>query len=180
MNKSEYNKKYHQDHLESERERKRAWYHENKDSLDKEALKEYHDAYYQANKENWNKRTPEQREKINAARRTKYANDQAYRDQQRLKAKEWQEAHPQKRKAQRIKKFGITLDEFNQLLKDQDGKCAICGYSDRSNPNFFPVVDHDHETGKVRGLLCMNCNQAIGKFKDDLNIIKSAISYLEG
>lgn len=180
MNKSEYNRKYYQDHLEQEKARKLAWYYDNKETLDKEALKEYHKSYYQANKASWNKRTPEQRAKINAARRERYASDPEYNAQTRAKVKEYQTSHPHVRKAQRIKKFGITLDEFNQLLEAQSGKCAICGYSDRSDSNFFPVVDHDHATGKVRGLLCMNCNTAIGKFKDDINIIKSAINYLVG
>ena len=180
MASKEYNRKYYLDHQEERREYSRKRYHDNKDNLDKGALKVYHAEYYQKNKADWNNRTPDENAKRNAARRDKYATDEEYRDTTRKKVKNYQMSHPHIRKAQRIKKFGITLEEFNSILTQQDGKCAICGYSDRSDKNFFPVVDHDHLSGKVRGLLCMNCNMGIGKFKDDISRLKSAINYLGG
>ena len=64
------------------------------------------------------------------------------------------------------------------MLEKQNNKCAIC----KKDRNIFKkrlCVDHCHSTGKIRGLLCTNCNQGIGHLKDDLNIIKSAIRYLE-
>ena len=149
--------------------------------MDKERLKEYHAEYYEENKKKWeSRRTPENRDKWNAARRAKYASDPEYKAKMKADAKEWQKSHPRKRKAQRIKKFGITLEEFDKMLKLQDGKCAICGYSDMSDPNFFPVIDHDHATKTVRGLLCMQCNMGIGKFMDDPRVLRSAAKYLEG
>lgn len=178
MDKSEYNKRYHLEHLESERKRKLEWYYANKDTLDKEKLKEYHDEYYKNNKTKW-KRTPEQNEKRNAARREKYATNEQYRNRTITKVKQYYEKKPHVKKAQRLKAFGLTLDDFNKLLEKQDYKCAICGFSDMSNKNYFPLVDHCHTTNKVRGLLCMNCNMGIGKLKDDVNILKSAIEYLE-
>ncbi|MCK9569494.1 endonuclease VII domain-containing protein [Candidatus Pacearchaeota archaeon] len=178
MSSKEYNRKYYQEHQEQRRLDAKKWYEENKDKLNKEELKDYHAAYYKANRDKWPRRTREQQDQYNATRRDKYASDLEYQKQQKAAAKAWQDAHPQKRKANRIKKFGITLEEFNQIMQKQGSCCAICGYSDQSNKKFFPMVDHDHVSGKVRGLLCSNCNQAIGKFKDDITIIESAISYL--
>lgn len=73
-----------------------------------------------------------------------------------------------------LNKYGISLEDF-QILKDtQVGKCAICKQSD-----VILCVDHNHATGKVRGLLCHCCNLAIGNFKEETNRLVSAISYLE-
>ena len=75
-------------------------------------------------------------------------------------------------------KFGITVDDYNKLLIAQDGKCAICGKSQIEFDVSF-CVDHDHITGEIRGLLCGNCNKALGCFGDDLNTIKAACNYIE-
>ena len=121
----------------------------------------------------------ETKDKRNARRRELYAQDEWRRIQQRQKTKEWQLAHPEKRKAQRMKKYQISLQEVSQLLTNQNGRCAICGFSSMENPNLFPLVDHCHATGKVRGLLCLNCNQALGKFKDNPEVLRAAADYLE-
>lgn len=78
------------------------------------------------------------------------------------------------------RKFGIGIDEYNKMLKKQNNSCAICKSTttqDRRTNNF--PVDHCHKTGKVRGLLCNHCNRALGMFKDNIESLKSAISYLE-
>lgn len=76
-------------------------------------------------------------------------------------------------------RYGITLDEVNKIYEDQNGKCAIC-YIKRPKKGVTGLyVDHCHETGRVRGLLCPNCNAAIGKFKEDTKTLKSAIQYLD-
>ena len=145
---------------------------------DKEARKQYMKEYYAKNPEKFKKRTPEKQAEYNEKRRQMYAEDAERRAIARQKAKEWQALNPEKRKSQRLRKFDIHLSDYKDMLAMQNGSCAICGYSDMSNPNFFPLVDHCHATGKVRGLLCMNCNQALGKFKDDKNRLFSAIAYL--
>lgn len=68
--------------------------------------------------------------------------------------------------------FGITLSEYNAVLKHQGNRCAIC----RNPPKGVRLaVDHDHLTGAVRGLLCMLCNRALGKWRDnDFNVIAAA------
>lgn len=74
--------------------------------------------------------------------------------------------------------YGIGLDDYNQMLVEQNYLCAICGTDNPGhNGNRF-VVDHDHETGDVRGLLCSPCNTALGLFKDKTETLVSATSYL--
>jgi hypothetical protein len=76
------------------------------------------------------------------------------------------------RKSHLKRKYGLTLEEFDELLDSQGGGCAIC---DKPAPD---NVDHDHETGRVRGILCWDCNIAIGKFNDDQDRLAVAIAYL--
>ena len=80
------------------------------------------------------------------------------------------------------RKYGIDLLQYSQMFMAQNGKCAICG-SDygghRNGEQKALAVDHDHKTGKVRGLLCEPCNQGLGKFRDDQNIVLEAFHYLK-
>lgn len=75
----------------------------------------------------------------------------------------------------------ITLKEYDALLESQGGVCAICK-SPKSQTKWSPYlhVDHDHITGKRRGILCSLCNSGLGQFKDDPKIIAAAIAYIEG
>ena len=74
------------------------------------------------------------------------------------------------------RRYGITKEQYNLILAGQDFKCAICGKEYNWNKKLD--VDHDHNTGKIRGLLCGNCNRGLGLFKDNKLIIKNAINYL--
>jgi hypothetical protein len=74
--------------------------------------------------------------------------------------------------------FGISLLEYEKLLKMQEGKCAICDGIPQENSNML-AVDHCHLTGKIRGLLCMRCNRAIGLFRDDPQLLRRSLEYLE-
>ena len=78
---------------------------------------------------------------------------------------------------------GITGKIFNEMLKAQSGVCAICERPETvtRKGKLWPLsIDHDHKTGKIRGLLCCNCNQALGKFKDNPDNLKRALEYLHG
>ena len=75
------------------------------------------------------------------------------------------------------KKFGITLEDYNQMFADQEGHCAICGVHQLDVSLTF-AVDHDHKTGEVRGLLCRHCNVGLGHFRDDTTLLAKAIAYL--
>lgn len=79
------------------------------------------------------------------------------------------------RQASRSYKYGITPEDFKQMFETQQGKCAICNEEPKTKRGLH--VDHDHETGKVRGLLCHGCNVALGSFKD-VTLLNKAIEYL--
>lgn len=74
-------------------------------------------------------------------------------------------------------KYGLTLDAFNSMISGQGGKCASCGSSDW--PVKGPVVDHDHETGEVRGILCHFCNAAAGLLSDSPEKLRKLADYLD-
>lgn len=74
--------------------------------------------------------------------------------------------------------YGIGLDDYKKMLSEQNGVCAICHRPELKKRGYLHV-DHCHRTNKVRGLLCGNCNTAIGKFYESIHYMKSAIEYLE-
>jgi hypothetical protein len=87
------------------------------------------------------------------------------------------DAHARHHKESRRRKMGITPADLERLLFEQDGKCAICG-------THFPTeesvqLDHDHKTGRARGLLCSPCNVGLGAFRDNVEALRSAADYLE-
>ena len=73
-----------------------------------------------------------------------------------------------------LKKYNLTLDEYNKILDSQDGVCAICLRGIRL------CVDHNHKTGFVRGIICHFCNLGLGYFEDDIKRMKKAIKYIAG
>ena len=79
------------------------------------------------------------------------------------------------------KNYKLTATEFNDLWQSQNGQCCICKVEllPRGRHNDSVAVDHNHENGSVRGLLCQACNRAIGLFKDNPKILQSAAEYLE-
>lgn len=80
--------------------------------------------------------------------------------------------------------YGISKEEYNDLSTKQNNCCAICNkqetaiYASTKKTKLLSV-DHCHKTGKIRGLLCSNCNHGIGKFKDDANLLLAALKYLQ-
>ena len=91
---------------------------------------------------------------------------------------------PEQIKAGHLKHdYGLTVEEYAKMYKEQDGLCAICGKPEtvRNHSHVISAlaVDHNHETGRVRGLLCSNCNKGIGNLKEDETILLNAIEYLK-
>jgi len=89
----------------------------------------------------------------------------------------WRAAHPKRnRRNGNLKhKYGIDEQEYARLFEAQGGKCAICGEPPGKKPL---AVDHDHETGVVRGLLCHRCNTGIGNFRDEPALLLKAAAFL--
>lgn len=83
-----------------------------------------------------------------------------------------------------LRTFGITLEEYQRMEAEQGGACAVCKQPEReihsgSGKLRNLAVDHDHETGAIRGLLCNSCNRGIGLLNDDPDLMQSAIAYLK-
>ena len=85
---------------------------------------------------------------------------------------------PKYRKLKSANKYGITLDEYEQMSLNQDDKCAICGIGQYENGRIL-AIDHDHETESIRGLLCIKCNLMLGFAKDSIDVLKNAVEYLQ-
>ena len=85
--------------------------------------------------------------------------------------------------AQRKYLYGVTRDQYQEMLCAQEGKCAACGQGEtmlgRSGVVRSLSVDHCHKTGHVRGLLCDRCNNILGRAKDDVGVLRRLASYIE-
>lgn len=117
------------------------------------------------------------RDLINKRKREKIKNNPEYRLKVLNATKLWRLNNPEKmaltkRKSMLKHKYGITLEEYQNLLTEQENKCAIC------KREIQLCVDHDHVTGKTRGLLCHACNRAIGLLKENEEILINAINYV--
>jgi hypothetical protein len=128
---------------------------------DKEARREYDKEYYKANRE----------KKIEQVRKYREDNLEKTRESSRNTRRKYKR---ELRNTKTIKLYGITLTEYEGMVNAQKGCCTICG----SLKNNELVIDHNHLTGKFRGLICATCNSGLGFFKDDAELLKKAISYL--
>ncbi len=95
----------------------------------------------------------------------------------------WAKNNPEKARFYHIKsKYNLTIDEYNAISARQDHVCAICFKPETSKDRYGKLkplsVDHNHETGKVRGLLCHKHNMAIGIFEDNIALLENAKQYL--
>lgn len=105
--------------------------------------------------------------------------DRAWEKARREKDGMWHRAHL-------VRKYGITMDDYEAIKASQGGGCAICGLDEtraigqgaRAKEKMYLSVDHDHETGKVRGLLCGHCNMGIGHFRDNPALLAKAAMYI--
>jgi hypothetical protein len=109
------------------------------------------------------------KEELRERRRLKRLTDHAYRERQLTRERQWQ------RKKRFKVVYGISLEDYDVMLEQQNGACAICG----RKPNERLAVDHCHATGTVRGLLCAKCNSGLAFYQDNPERLLAAIAYLE-
>lgn len=163
--------------------------------------------YATAYAKQWRARNPDKVQRANKAyraanatelskvRRERYAAD---KEVARAAARRYQAMHPERvktraakrkaedpqtyrdvqRRASLKKLYGLTESAYDDLLRAQAGVCAICRTVCGTGRRL--AVDHCHVTGRVRGLLCSNCNQALGKMRDDVELLQRAVHYLLG
>jgi hypothetical protein len=127
-----------------------------------------------------------------AAKRARYLADPA---KAIARVKRWQQENPDRvNAAQRARRskpaskrveragylkrmYGITIEQYDELLAGQGGRCAICRREPRPDSSLH--LDHDHETGLLRGILCFRCNNSLGDLDDDASLLRAALRYLE-
>lgn len=98
----------------------------------------------------------------------------------RQASKSWKERNPEKVLNKRYKeRYGITYEEYRAMLLNQNRLCFLCGTHELESRNQKLCVDHCHVSGKIRKLLCHNCNCALGLLKDDVKILERVINYLK-
>lgn len=132
--------------------------------------KEYNKKYRQENKERLKK------------------SHQIWRNKNREYCKEYnkkyREKNSEKRRDNHYKyKYGVTLEQYNQIFENQKGCCAICGKKEHVKcwGKLRPLaVDHNHKTKEIRGLLCCNCNRALGLLSDNIEFVGNMLKYLVG
>jgi len=94
--------------------------------------------------------------------------------------KEYAKNNPDASRHRNLKyKYGVTKEDYDRMFKEQNGVCGICKQAETSIRSLYLSIDHNHETGKVRGLLCRNCNSALGKLKDSIERMKAMIEWME-
>ena len=157
-----YDKAYYESHKEESKASNKAYYNSHKEELKayrdshKEESKAYSKAYNELHKEELKDYS------------------KAYTDSHKEEKQVYYDSHKEELKAWSLKhKYNLNIDEYKQMFIDQNNKCKICGEEFRQTPN----VDHNHQTGKVRGLLCHNCNLRVGWVENDL--LEKTIKYIQ-
>ena len=146
---------------------------------DKEKRRLYALETYYKNKERWKEKfdslPEEEKERIRVRRRLSHTKHYQ-NNKDTIKAKRKSTYNKVRLKSL----YNMSIDDYNLLLEQQNNKCAICGIDRATFKNMkLPLcVDHDHETNKIRGLLCNKCNSLLGLANDNIEILTEAIKYL--
>lgn len=129
----------------------------------------------------WKANNPDKAREVHRISQKKWRDKNRERVQERVRewsAKNRDKVNSYRRKAHLKTQYGLTPETRDELLTSQGNRCACCG-SDSPNHKQGWVVDHDHVTGKVRGILCQPCNLTLGKVRESTDHLKALIAYLE-
>lgn len=146
---------------------------------DAEKRREYNQRYYERNKEVLKEK---QRERNSKSRDRIRVYNQKYVAENAEKKKAYMAEYgrknrPRLRAYMRLYRYGVTPEQYEQMLADQGGVCGICKRA--SEKQWGLVVDHNHQTGRVRGLLCDTCNVAIGLLDEDAARLSMALEWIK-
>ena len=122
------------------------------------------------------------REKVNERAKTwRSKNPEKSRMASRKSAEKTRRDNPRSIKNRKLKSsYGISIDDYEEMLKLQSNSCAICSFEfDSTSQSKGPNVDHDHKTKKVRMILCRFCNNLLGYADDEIAILENTLKYLE-
>lgn len=167
-------KKYYHSHREKRLEKVKEWYQKHKSEVlaRKRATYVKHPRKMRERSIGWYWRN---KDKVRA-----YRHSEHYREISR----KWYSRQPAQMKLkQLLYTHGMTLGQYDELLKSQNGVCAICGNGNEHQTGLGRksvrlTVDHCHASGRIRGLLCHKCNAGLGFFKDNPEILNKALDYL--
>lgn len=163
-----YTKKYREKNIESERERNR---------LSAAARRSSSREAYNAYMREW---TTANKDRLNSERRERLLTDTEYAERVRKTDRERYAQDPESHRNVRLKStYGITLKDYRKMYLEQNGECAICHSAKPDSGKKGLVVDHCHDKGHVRKLLCFECNTGLGRFRDNPEILANAIEYLK-
>lgn len=193
----EYRKKYYEKHKEEIIAKQKA-----RNDARREDVAAYRKEYYEKNKESLlekqrvrNKLNYEEKKDEYAARSKKWAKEnpermsilaKSSREKNRQRYLDYRKEHYLNNidkaaltaRVSKMKRFGMTPAQYEEMMVDQNGVCAICGGENEVKSQFYLHIDHCHKTGKVRGLLCNKCNAMLGMARDSVEILNAAIQYL--
>lgn len=158
-----------------------------KRSENREAYNAYQREWYEKNREArlaktkaWREKNPDKVKEIEERRKADPVRSEKRRAYHRDNKKQLRETNPDRIRDSRYRSmYGITLANYNALLEEQNGMCAICGRPPGDGRSKYLHVDHCHTSKKVRGLLCGSCNQGLGRFGHDVGVLSEAIRYLQ-
>jgi DNA-directed RNA polymerase subunit RPC12/RpoP len=170
MNRKEYNREYYDRNKDKIKELNKKYREDHKEERKK---------YYEEHKQEIKERNKKYREDQSHKQEIKERNKK-YREDHKDYMKKYVESHKEyiriKTREYKLKKYGLTLSEFNAILLQQGYKCAICGKPLENRKQAH--IDHNHKTGKVRGILCNQCNLLLGYAFDDPDILQNAQDYI--
>lgn len=154
-------------HSDSEYRQNHKKFSENFKTLNPDYHKSYRSSY---------KLSSEQKDKYKLKARDYYSSN---KDECLQRTKDWKKSRPNYKKELKLQKFGLTLEDYDNILIDQNNKCPICKNIFTKEFLRRPNIDHCHKTNKFRAILCHKCNTALGLFDDNIDSLREAILYLE-